>query len=83
MHERRTDDKEKYNFVSLRGGKFYVPPEDAEEFLDLYCESLKDHTCESCMSLVWRPPHEYWKPMIFDFDFKMRDNTKLSDSTLV
>jgi len=82
MNEHRTDNKD-CTFLSLRGGKFLVPREKAEEFLELYCASLEDHTCETCMSLVWRPPHDYWKPMIFDFDFKKKDNTPLSDAILI
>ena len=82
LRARQTSDKNAATMVSMRRGKFIVPPDEAKTFLELYCSSLDDITPANCMSLVWRPPQTYWKPMVFDFDFKLTKPEAVPDQLL-
>ena len=59
------------NFVTLKGGKFNIPSDKSQEFLDLYLKASTEFTESDNTSLVWRPTSERFKPLHFDIDLQL------------
>ena len=68
LSECRTDDSNKCTFLSLNGGKFYVPRDKKNRFFELWLEAKKTG---SSLALVWRPPKREFRPIHFDFDIHL------------
>ena len=76
--KRRRVDSGKYNFLSLRGGKYNIPndPKIKKRFWKLFTEQ-----CPPKTSLAFRiDPHDHM-PLVFDFDIKMTENEPIPDSS--
>ena len=72
-----------YNFVSLRGGKYYIGVEDKKQFLELYCNAAPLFTEDNATSLVWRPPKCDHFPLIFDIDLVMAEDIHFENETFI
>ena len=63
------DKKSLYNFLSLKSGKFYIPPEDFDEFTKLWVDYK--HKEERSTALAFRWPHSTPNPLYIDVDFRL------------
>ena len=66
--EHKTENKDKYNLLSLRGGKYSVPTHLYLRFLKVYKNAVRYMTPQNSLSLAWQTKHKEYKPITFDFD---------------
>ena len=76
----KTKDK-KCTFVSLCGGKYTVPDNLAEEFLELYQHAKFDE--DHSTALCWRPPPYFFKPLFFDIDLHLKKDVDIPNEAFV
>ena len=73
----RTQDKKKTNFISLKGGKFCVPKQDAAKFFSLFATAAPLFTETTYVPLVYKTPALSLQPLMVDIDLRTRDTPSI------
>ena len=79
----RVGKKDSYNLLSLKGGKYQVPPHLYLKFLKTYTKAIRDFTPENCFSLAWQTKSQEFKPLTFDFDIIRATDDEIPNRTLI
>ena len=78
----KTDNK-KCMFQSLIGGKYIVPPELMPQFLQLYVKASSEFDGKKMCALTWRPPQYHFKPLHFDIDIHLAQDTHIPNEAFI
>ena len=80
VHARKTPN-EKYNFVSMRGGKFYLA--DFDTFFKLFNRDYVKLSQINAFPLVFRGPRETAGPFYLDVDLQLGENVSIPSKIFI
>ena len=82
INQYRTSDKTRYNWQSLHGGKFYIPPDKKNEFKKCFIDAHPHFSDKDYVSLVWKC-RDKQIPLHLDFDIITRECTIIPDEVFI
>ena len=80
-HKKHHSEKEKYNFVSLRGGKFNIS--DSDTFFKLFCRDYVKLSQTNAFPLVFRGPREKLTPFYLDVDLELEEDVSIPTGVFI
>ena len=83
LAQRRAGKNERYNLLSMRGGKFFIPEQDVDTLFDLHERESPAYTEDTARSLIWRWPNLGRLPIVMDFDFRHSEETEIPNEALI
>ena len=70
LKSHRTSDKKITNFISLLGGKFFIPEAEKERFYEVYSKAAPHFTEQCYVPLVYKCPNISLQPLMIDIDIR-------------
>ena len=79
----RTGSRKDFNFQTIIGGVYNIPCKDKHLFFKQFCAAYPKFNEKYATSLVFRPRKDLNMPLYFDFDFKMKEATRIPTAAMV